>query len=138
MKKSFKGVLLIALAVVIAGAATFVWGFWNSLRIFGIEDQIHGAFYPVSMAIERYAETNGTPPETLDQLVPILLPNIPTSPLVYKLEYTVVDETNWIMNAYSTALKPDRIYSWRSDWRFTDQEKVNLIKEFHNVAVFKE
>ena len=137
MKKTVKRILLVALAVVIAGVATFVWGFWKALRTFGIEDQIHGAFYPVSMAIERFAETNGTPPETLDQLVPIFLPTIPTSPLVYKLEYTVVDKTNWIMNAYSTALKPDRIYSWRSDWRFTDQEKVNLMKEFHNVAVFK-
>ena len=137
MRKSAKGVLLVALAVVIAGVTTFVWGFWKALRTFGIEDQIHGAFYPVSMAIERYAETNGIPPETLGQLVPIFLPTIPTSPLVYKLEYTVVDETNWIMNAYSTALKPDRIYSWRSDCRFTDQEKVNLMKEFHNVAVFK-
>lgn len=42
------------------------------------------------------------------------------------------------MNAHSTALKPNRIYSWRSDWNFTEQERVKLVKEFHSVAVFGE
>lgn len=138
MRKATKRVLFVALGAVVAGAGIFAWGVFNAFRTFGVEDQIHGTFFPVSIAIGRFAESNGTPPKALDQLVPSFLPAIPTSPLVHRLEYTVVDGTNWIMNAYSTVLKPGRVYSWRSDWRFTDQEKANLLKEFHNVAVFRE
>lgn len=122
--------------VVVVGV--LVWGFFSKLRTFGIEDRIHGTFFPVSIAVERFAETNGVPPAALSNLVPSFLPAIPTSPLVDRLEYQVVDTTNWIMNAHSTVLRPARTYSWRSDWRFTDQERAKLMKEFHNVAVFKD
>ncbi len=115
----------------------FAWVFFSALRTFGIEERIHGTFFPVSIAIEQFAETNGVPPESLADLVPAFLPSVPTSPLVDKLEYRVVGRTNWIMNAHSTVLKPARTYSWRSDRNFTAQERARLMKEFHNVAVFK-
>jgi len=123
---------------VIVVFALFAWTFFSTLRTFSIEDQIHGTFFPVSMAIERFTETNGIPPESLASLVPSFLLAIPTSPLVDKLEYRVVNRTNWIMDAHSTVLKPSRTYSWRSDWNLTEQEKKKLIKEFHNVTVFKD
>ncbi len=138
MKRGTKRIILVIAAIVVAAAATVAWGFFSALRTFGIEDRIHGAFFPASIAIERFAGTNGVPPKTLDDLVPSFLDRIPTSPLVDKIEYRVVDGTNWIMNAHSTALKPARVYSWRSDWSFTEKERGKLLKQFHNVAVFKE
>ena len=138
MKTGTKRILLGIAAVTIAVAGTLAWGVASALRTFGIEDRIHGTFFPVSIAIERFAEANGAPPESLASLVPDFLPSIPTSLLVDKLEYRVVDGTNWVMNAHSIVLKPFRTYSWRSDGRFTDQERSKLMKEFHNVAVFRE
>lgn len=138
MKTVTKRILLGVTVIALAAVATVVWGFFSALRAFGIEDQIHDTFFPVSMAIERFAETNGVPPKSLDGLVPSFMPSVPTSPLVDKLEYRVVGGSNWIMNAHSVALKPARIYSWRSDWNFSEQERAKLMKEFHNVAVFKE
>jgi hypothetical protein len=138
MKTGTKRILLGVAAVLLAGFGAVVWDFFTALRTFRIEDQIHGTFFPVSMAIERFADTNGVPPQSLDSLIPDFLPNIPTSPLVDRLEYGVVGGTNWIMNAHSTVLKPARIYSWRSDLNFTEPERAKLIKKFHNVAVFKE
>lgn len=138
MKTGTKKILLSIAAVFIVIVGTLAWGFFSALHTFGIEDRIHGTFFPISIAIERFAETNGVPPESLANLVPDFLPSIPTSPLVDRLDYRVVDRTNWIMNAHSTALKPYRTYSWRSDWHFTDQERSKLMKEFHNVAVFRE
>jgi len=138
MKRGTKRIILGIAAILVAAAATIAWGFFSALRTFGIEDRIHGAFFPASIAIERFAETNGVPPKTLDDLVPSFLDHIPASPFVDKIEYRVVGGTNWIMNAHSTALKPARFYSWRSDWNFTEQERGKLLKKFHNVAVFKE
>jgi len=138
MKTGTKRILLGIAAIIIAVVGTLVWVFFSALRTFGIEDRIHGTFFPVSIAIERFAETNGIPPESLANLVPSFLPSIPTSSLVDNLEYRVVDRTNWIMNAHSTVLNPSRTYSWRSDWHFTDQERLKLMKEFHDAAVFRE
>ena len=138
MKSGTKKILWGIAVVVVVGVAAVTWGFFSALRTFGIEDRIHGTFFPVSIAIEQFAETNRFPPQSLDALIPSFLSGIPTSPLVDKLEYRVIDGTNWIMNAHSSALKPARIYSWRSDWNFNEQERSKLIKEFHNAAVFKE
>lgn len=133
-----KRILLVLAAVITAVVGTLAWGFFSGLRTFRIEDRIRGTYFPVSIAIECFADTNGVPPESLANLISTFLPSIPTSPLVDKLEYRVVDGTNWIMNAHSAALTPSRTYSWRSDWHFTDQERSELMKEFHNVAVFRE
>jgi hypothetical protein len=138
MKRGTKRIIIGIAAILVVAAVTIAWGFFSALRTFGIEDRIHGAFFPASIAIERFAETNGVPPKTLDDLVPTFLDHIPTSPFVDKIEYRVVGGTNWIMNAHSTALKPARVYSWRSDRNLTQQEKEKLLKEIHNVAVFKE
>jgi hypothetical protein len=138
MKTVTKRILLTVAVVFLLGVGTLVYGFFMSLRTFGIEDRIHGKFYPVSQAIDHFTETSGRPPGTLNELVPAFLVSIPTSPLVDKVEYRVVEGTNWIMNAHSRALNPARIYSWRSHWNFTDQEKTNLMKQFHNISVFRE
>ena len=102
------------------------------------EENIHNTFFPVTLAIESFTEKNGAPPKALDVLVPSFLDRLPTTPLVDKIEYKVLDGTNWILNAHSTALRPARVYSWRSNWNFTEQERGNLLKQFHNTAVFKE
>lgn len=54
------------------------------------------------------------------------------------MEYRVVENTNWILEAHSKALKPDQVYSWRSDWNLSPEEQARLLKRFHNLAVFKE
>ena len=138
MNIATKRIFYAGAAVLMGGVAIFAWGFFQGLRMFGIEDQIHGTFSPVSMAIERYAQQYGRPPTSLDRLVPEFLPGIPTSPLVDGLDYLVVDDSNWILNAHSTAIKPGRTYSWRSDWNLHDQEKAKLVKEYHRIAVFIE
>lgn len=138
MRTGTKRILLGVAATLLVVVGIVVCVFFSALRTFGIEDQIHGTFFPVSMAIERFTATNGVPPSSLDSLVPSFLPSIPTWPLVDRLEYRVLAGTNWIMNAQSTVLKPNRVYSWRSDWNVTEQEGVKLMKEFHNVAVFRE
>ena len=138
MKKVTKRILLTVAAVFLFVVGAIVYGFFMAFRTFSIEDQIHGTFFPVSQAIRHFTETSGRPPETLNELVPSFFVSIPTSPLVDKVEYHVVEGTNWIMNAHSKALNPARIYSWRSDWTFTDQEKTNLMKQFHNISVFRE
>lgn len=137
MRTGTKITLFGVATVLLMGVSTVLWGFFSALRTFGIEDQIHGTFFPVSMAIERFAETNDVPPRALDSLVPSFLPCIPTSPLVDSLEYMVVDGTNWIMNAHSTVLKPARTYSWRSTSTFSDAEKLKMLKQFHNVTVLR-
>ncbi len=130
--------MLVAVAVPVLALAIVVWEVFQALHTFRVEDQIHGTFFPVSRAIEQYTDTHGAPPKTLEQLIPEFLVSIPASPYAYKMEYTLVDGSNWIMNVHSKALSPDRVYSWRSDWTFTDNEKVKLLKQFHNIAVFKE
>ena len=138
MKPETKRILYAVATVLVLSAGTVVWGFFKGLRTFVVEDKIHGTFFPVSVAIDRFAETNGVPPKTLDQLVPSFLVSIPTSPLVDKLDYRVVGESNWIMNVHSRELKPWRTYSWRSNWTFSDEEKSRMLKQFHDITVLKD
>jgi len=133
-----KHVLLAVLVLLIAGLVTIGWGFFSALRTFGVEDRIHGTFFPVSVAIDSFAQTNGAPPQTLIELVPTFLASIPTSPYIDNLEYKVVDRTNWIMNAHSKELKPWRTYSWRSSYVFNAEEKSRMLKQFHDVTVLKD
>jgi len=138
MKTGTKRILLVAAAVLIMGIGTVVWAFFTALRTFGIEDRIHGTFFPVGVAIDNFTQANGAPPRTLIELVPAFLPSIPTSPYIDKIEYKVVDGTNWIMNAHSKELKPWRTYSWRSNWTFSDEEKSRMLKQFHDITVLKD
>ena len=138
MNKKVKHVLLAVLVVLIAGVVTVGWGFFSALRTFGVEDRIHGTFFPVRTAIDRFSQANGTPPQALIELVPAFLPSIPTSPRIDRIEYKVVDGTNWILNAHSKELKPWRTYSWRSSWSLNDEEKSRMLKRFHDVTVLKD
>lgn len=142
MNKGIKRLCLTILAVfimvLIVGIVTIGRGFFSALRTFGVEDRIHGTFFPVCVAIDNFAQTNGVPPQSLIELVPAFLPCIPTSPYIDKIEYKVVDGSNWIMNAHSKELKPWRIYSWRSNWIFSDEEKSRMLKQFHNLTVLKD
>jgi hypothetical protein len=138
LKAMKKRILMVALLVCIMGVAIIARGLFKSYRIFEIEDRVHGTFFPVYTAIQRFTLTNGIPPSSLDQLVPSFLTSIPTSPYVWKLDYKPVDVSNWIMNAHSKALQPARIYSWRSDWTVNDTERTNVLKIYHNIAVLKE
>ena len=138
MKKGTKRILFGAVVIIVVGVVTIGWGFFSALRIFGVEDRIHGTFFPVGVAIDNFTQANGAPPRTLMELVPAFLPSIPTSPYIDKIEYKVVDGSNWIMNAHSKELKPWRTYAWRSNWIFSDEEKSRMLKQFHDVTVLKD
>jgi hypothetical protein len=138
MKAGIKRILLGIGATLVVVVAITLWGFFSVLRTYEIEDRINNTFYPISEAIERFAKTNGVPPKSLNSLVPAFWHSIPTSPLIDKIEYTVVDGTNWIMNVHSTVLKPSRTYSWRSNMTFSDEEQSRILKQFHDVTVLKD
>jgi hypothetical protein len=138
MKKGTKTVILGIAVVAAVATGIFVWPCFNAMRTFYVEEQIHGTFFSLRSAIDKYTETNGRPPSSLNQLIPAFLAAIPTSKYAYKTEYVVVDTSNWVLNVHSQALKPERVYSWRTDWRFTEDERSRLLKVFHDIAVFRE
>ena len=138
MKTIVKRALIITATIILVIVGTFVVTVHKALRQFGIEDQLHGTFTPVADAISRFVELNGTAPKSLEALVPSYLASVPTSPHADKVEYKVIDRTNWALNVHSRALQPARIYSWRTDQNLSATEKTNLLTQYHGIFVFKE
>ena len=135
---SKRSTLFVVSGVVVLGLVYFAIGATRYLQAFRVEDKIFHTYWPVTVAIEHYYQTNGVPPRALEQLVPSFIPSVPTSPYIYQLEYRVVGVTNFIMSGHSRTLEQPRIYTWRSDWAFSMEENARLIKQYHNIAVFRE
>ena len=69
------GLVLLLIAYVAAGAVGYAAG--HAIRVFTIEDKIHGEFWPLVTSIDAYCSEPGSAPGSLDELVPAYIIELP-------------------------------------------------------------
>lgn len=126
----------ICLSGLIVSVALCVYPRVNQLLI---EDAIHDAYFPVVAALCKYEDDHHSPATNLSQLVTAYIPDIPRSQYADSVEYSVIDNgRGWQFCIHSRALSTPRIYCCRQPWRFTEEEKRQILSSFHVWAVLKE
>lgn len=136
-----KRFILILVAVVLTVVlAVFSVKTYNHVHVVVVEEDVHGAFFPVTRALYDFEQDHGAPAVNLTQLIPKYIPQIPTSRCVYLVEYSVIDGGKaWQLNLHSRALSDERIYCCRSTQTFTPAEAKRIIRQYHSVwTVLKE
>ncbi|MGC9940649.1 MAG: hypothetical protein ABSE48_02375 [Verrucomicrobiota bacterium] len=119
--------------------ALFAVNFYSHAHAFAVEDQIHGTFYPLAMALYDFELDHNSPAANLAQLVPQYIAHLPSSRYADSIKYTVIDSGNsWQLNIYSRALSEPRIYCCRSTQKFTEDEERRVLLRYHAIwTVFK-
>jgi len=136
LSRRTKVVLTIVTAIVVALATVIAFGVYRRCYKFAVEDSIHGAFFPLVLALEEYEHDHGVPAASLPQLVPNYISQIRSSAFVDSVEYGLLtDGKAWQLRLHSTALEPPRAYVCRSSDKYTDDEEQRLILRYHVVWV---
>jgi hypothetical protein len=126
---------LIAVAV-LGAAGIFAHGFYRAWHKFSVEDDIHGAFFPMVRALDDYERDHGAPATNLTQLIPRYIPQIPRSRFVDSVRYDVLEDGKaWQLRLHSRALEPPRLYCCRSDNKYTAEEEKRILLRYHAVWV---
>lgn len=129
-----KRIAYISVIAVVCALTVVSIGFYRAFHKFSVEDQIHGAFFPVVAALYDYEHDHSTPATNLMQLVPAYIAQIPRSHLVDSVEYSVIDDgKTWQLNLYSHALSKPRIYCCRSSQKFSAEEERKVVLRYHGV-----
>jgi hypothetical protein len=127
-------VLRIVLWGLLTGVVIFGLLFYQVVRKFAVEDEIHAVFYPVANALYRYRSERGIPAAAMDALVPDYLSAIPSNRLVDSVTYHLLpDGQSWELAMHSHALDPPRTYLCRSTQNFTPEEERRIILRYHSV-----
>jgi hypothetical protein len=137
VKQSILLLVAVAITVVVVVSAAGLYRKWCT---FEVEDQIHGAFFPVAKALAEYEHNHGTPATNLIQLVPGYLSQLPTSRFADSVDYFTLDGgRGWQLNIHSHALQQPRLYCCRSNQKFTQAEERRILFRYHGIwTVLKE
>jgi hypothetical protein len=122
-------------AVWIAVGAFVIFGFLviSRLRAFAVEDAIHGTFYPVVQAIDRYCGDQGCAPKDLHELSAYGLVAIPSSRYVSEVMFSGGQEKQqWRLTLVSDATGCRRLYVAEHGVPLTAAETKILIKRYHH------
>ena len=132
MKPGIKTILLTALVAMLVIVGYGGYRAFHAFRMFGVEDQIHGTYFPLVAAIDAYTRENRGAVPFLDDLVPAFIESVPQSDLVNRLEYeTYTDFPRWSLSLYSNVHGEERVYTWRSDGEYTAEERERVILRYH-------
>lgn len=88
-----------------------VYSVAKAWRNFSIEDSIHAEFYPLISALDQFCDKNHRAPETLNDLVPEYLNEIPSLRRVSEVRYrSEPNEPRWRLTLVSQATGDLRYY----------------------------
>ena len=129
-----RSIILSVAVVVIAVVAVFAVSFYKHIHAFAVEDQIHGAFYPVAKALYDFEHDHNSPATNLTQLVPGYIAQLPSSRFADSVDYSVIDGGKaWQLSIHSSALSQPRVYCCRSTQKFTADEEQRVLLRYHAV-----
>ena len=129
-----RSIILSVAIMVLVGVAVFGVGLYRAWHAFTVEDQIHGAFFPVAMALYDYEHDHSSPATNLTQLVPAYIPQLPSSRFADSVEYSVIDGGKaWQLSIHSSTLSQRRVYCCRSTQKFTTDEERRVLLRYHAV-----
>ena len=105
---------------------------YQRIHAFSVEDSIHSRFFPLASALYAYQEQHAAPAPSLDAVVPSYIAQLPSSPLVDRISYSVLpDRQGWELVLHSRALFRPRLYICRSTQQFTSAEMQRVILQYH-------
>lgn len=132
---SVKRPIILFIAIVIATVVTVTGvGLHRAWHTFSVEDQIHGTFFPVAMALFNYEHNHSSPASNLAQLVPMYISQIPSSRFADSVEYSVINGGKaWQLSIHSRALSQPRLYCCRSSQQFTAEEARRIVLRYHGI-----
>ena len=131
-----KIIFRIVAVVLVTAVVVFACGLYRAWHKFVVEDNIHGAFFPVVMALGDYSRDHSSPATNLTQLIPHYLTQIPSSRFADSVEYKLLDDGKaWQFSVHSGALNPPRIYCCRSTQTFTADEEQRVLLKYHGFWV---
>jgi len=129
-----KRVIFIVLILILAVVACLAWTIRSAWHRLKVEDRIHHSYLPVVLALTDFAQSNGAPAIVLQDLIPDHIDEIPTSPYADSVSYTMLEEPNaWEFAVQSTALRKRRIYSHRSNGKYTPEEENRIVLRYHGL-----
>ena len=121
------GVLLLAIVGIVGYSVI------QSLRYYDIEGSIHAEFYPLIPALDRYCEKNRKAPETLNDLVPEYLNEIPSLRRVSDIRYrSEPNEPRWRLTLVSQATGDLRYYIAETGIPLSELEKKEVVLQYHS------
>jgi hypothetical protein len=132
---NYKRFILRSVAIVVIVAVSgFAVSIYKRLHAFGVEDQIHGSFSPMAMALFAFERDHNAPATNLTQLVPRYLAQIPNSRFADSVEYsTMQSDKAWQLCIHSRALSKPRVYCCRSTQHFTADEERRVVLRYHAI-----
>jgi hypothetical protein len=99
---------------------------------FTVEDSIHGTFYPVIVALDKYCDDHGYAPEALRDLRPKYIKETPSSPYVSDIIYRrVPKEPAWRLTLVSRATISTRQYIAEDGLPLSAEERKVCIRKYH-------
>lgn len=124
-------VLVLVLAFVIV--AVLYIGLQHA-RDIAVEGSIHGSFYPVASALDKYCEDHEEAPEDLQELVPKYLKTIPENNYVSDVQYiTNIGDSKWLLRLTSNSTGELRYYIIHDKLDAPPAElEGRVIKQYHS------
>ncbi len=121
--------LLLACLIGVVGVALPLY---QRIHAFAVEDSIHHTFFPLASALYAYEEQHAGPAPSLDSMIPSYLTQLPSSPLVDHISYTVLPDGHaWELALHSRAFFRPALYICRSTQQFTPSEMQRVILQYH-------